>query len=215
VKHFYLTRKAREVGRSTRFTLYRTVREDLTKMPCYVVNRTLEALNSHKKSLDGRRILLIGSLRPMSWWATMWRRGPGGLLRSVCTGDPLKLGASAVDRNRIDRLAREIIEQLWWGGDRHELLSDRRLAEWVLLIIDKRNAINGTRWRRGKSGKCDQEITIYPACAIVWSSCSGLACNKILLFGWPSDPLRSPSAQNTASTNATSYSTNMPEWSCR
>src|SRR5690625_2928362 len=55
---FYLTWKAREVERNTRFI--ELAGEINTEMPRYVVRRTLEALNSHKKSLNGSRILLIG-----------------------------------------------------------------------------------------------------------------------------------------------------------
>lgn len=55
---FYLTWKAREVERPTRFI--ELAGEINTEMPRYVVYRTLEALNHHKKAMNGSRILLIG-----------------------------------------------------------------------------------------------------------------------------------------------------------
>ncbi len=55
---FYLTWKAREVEQPTRFI--ELAGEINTNMPKYVVQRTLEALNQHKKSLNGSKVLLIG-----------------------------------------------------------------------------------------------------------------------------------------------------------
>ncbi len=55
---FYLTWKARQFGQNTRFI--ELAGEINTNMPNYVVNRTLEALNSHKKAVNGSKVLLIG-----------------------------------------------------------------------------------------------------------------------------------------------------------
>ncbi len=55
---FYLTWKAREYERNTRFI--ELAGEINTTMPQYVVDRTLVALNAHKKALNGSRILVIG-----------------------------------------------------------------------------------------------------------------------------------------------------------
>jgi len=55
---FYLTWKAREVEQPTRFI--ELAGEINTNMPRYVIQRTLEALNSKKKALNGSKILLIG-----------------------------------------------------------------------------------------------------------------------------------------------------------
>lgn len=55
---FYLTWKAREFGLNTRFI--ELAGEINTNMPQYVVNRTMEALNAHKKSMNGSKILVIG-----------------------------------------------------------------------------------------------------------------------------------------------------------
>jgi UDP-N-acetyl-D-glucosamine dehydrogenase len=55
---FYLTWKAREFGQNTRFI--ELAGEINTAMPSYVINRTIEALNHHRKSLKGSRILVLG-----------------------------------------------------------------------------------------------------------------------------------------------------------
>jgi UDP-N-acetyl-D-glucosamine dehydrogenase len=55
---FYLTWKAREYQQNTRFI--ELAGEINTSMPNYVVNRTMEALNSKQKALNGSNILLIG-----------------------------------------------------------------------------------------------------------------------------------------------------------
>ncbi|HWY76510.1 MAG TPA: nucleotide sugar dehydrogenase, partial [Verrucomicrobiae bacterium] len=55
---FYLTWKAREFGKTTRFI--ELAGEINTSMTDYVVTRVVEALNSHRKSVNGSRLLLVG-----------------------------------------------------------------------------------------------------------------------------------------------------------
>ncbi len=55
---FYLTWKAREYGQVTRFI--ELAGEINTSMPQFVVRRLVEALNTHKRPLNGSRILLVG-----------------------------------------------------------------------------------------------------------------------------------------------------------
>jgi UDP-N-acetyl-D-glucosamine dehydrogenase len=55
---FYLTWKAKEVGRTTRFI--ELAGEVNTAMPHYVVDRTQAALNDDTKSMKGSKILVIG-----------------------------------------------------------------------------------------------------------------------------------------------------------
>ena len=55
---FYLTWRARQYGMPTRFI--ELAGEINTDMPHYVVNRTMEALNQHKKSLNGSKVLVLG-----------------------------------------------------------------------------------------------------------------------------------------------------------
>lgn len=55
---FYLTWKARQYGMPTRFI--ELAGEINTGMPAYVVAKTMEALNEHKKSLKGSKVLVLG-----------------------------------------------------------------------------------------------------------------------------------------------------------
>jgi len=55
---FYLTWKARQYSLPTRFI--ELAGEINTGMPQYVVQRTADALNEHKKSLKGSRVLILG-----------------------------------------------------------------------------------------------------------------------------------------------------------
>ncbi len=55
---FYLTWKAREVGRNTRFI--ELAGEVNTSMPHYVIERTQHALNGHTKSIKASKILVLG-----------------------------------------------------------------------------------------------------------------------------------------------------------
>jgi len=55
---FYLTWKAREYGLSTRFI--ELAGEVNTNMPQWVVSKVADALNAHKKSINGSKILVLG-----------------------------------------------------------------------------------------------------------------------------------------------------------
>ncbi len=55
---FYLTWKAREYELSTRFI--ELAGEVNTFMPYYVVNKVVDSLNEHKKSIKGAKILILG-----------------------------------------------------------------------------------------------------------------------------------------------------------
>lgn len=55
---FYLTWKARQYGMPTRFI--ELAGEINTNMPHYVIDRTMEALNARKKSLNGSKVLVLG-----------------------------------------------------------------------------------------------------------------------------------------------------------
>ncbi len=55
---FYLTWKAREYGINTRFI--ELAGEVNTSMPDYVISKVMDALNTHGKSLQGSRVLVLG-----------------------------------------------------------------------------------------------------------------------------------------------------------
>jgi len=55
---FYLTWRARQYGMPTKFI--ELAGEINTEMPHYVVSRVMEALNDHRKSLKGSKVLVLG-----------------------------------------------------------------------------------------------------------------------------------------------------------
>ena len=55
---FYLTWKAREFDKNTRFI--ELAGEINSNMPEYVIDHTIKALNAHQKSINGSRVLVIG-----------------------------------------------------------------------------------------------------------------------------------------------------------
>ena len=55
---FYLTWKAREYGKNTRFI--ELAGEINTAMPEYVLHRVTDALNHHQKSVSGSKVLILG-----------------------------------------------------------------------------------------------------------------------------------------------------------
>ncbi|MHC4756620.1 MAG: nucleotide sugar dehydrogenase [Planctomycetota bacterium] len=55
---FYLTWKAKQYGIPTRFI--ELAGEINTNMPHYVITKTMDALNEHKKSLKGSKVLVLG-----------------------------------------------------------------------------------------------------------------------------------------------------------
>lgn len=55
---FYLTWKAREYGQNTRFI--ELAGEINTSMPQFVIRKLAEALNAHRKPLNGSKILIVG-----------------------------------------------------------------------------------------------------------------------------------------------------------
>ena len=55
---FYLTWKAREFGKNTRFI--ELAGEINTTMPDYVITRVVDALNEEGKSVKGSKILVLG-----------------------------------------------------------------------------------------------------------------------------------------------------------
>jgi UDP-N-acetyl-D-glucosamine dehydrogenase len=67
---FYLTWKAREYGQNTRFI--ELAGEINTAMPAHVINRTAEALNAHRKPVNGSCVLVLGLA-----YNAVGRLGPG------------------------------------------------------------------------------------------------------------------------------------------
>lgn len=162
---FYLTWKAREVGKYTRFI--ELAGEVNTTMPQYVVDRTLLALNTSKKALNGSRILLIGlAYKPN---VDDDRESPTYKLMDLFKG----YGAYVAYYDPhvpVIRPSREYshwagIESVEWNKEtissfdavliatNHSGINYQELAEWSRLIVDTRNEMNGIAAGKNKVWK--------------------------------------------------------------
>ena len=150
---FYLTWKAREVERYTRFI--ELAGEINTSMPRYVVDQTASALNQHKKALNGSKVLLIGlAYKPD---VDDDRESPTYKLMEYFSAvgsevdyyDPY---VPVVPKTR-EHAKWEGKESVEWSKDvisgydvvvistDHKSVDYAELAEWGTLIVDSRNAM--------------------------------------------------------------------------
>jgi UDP-N-acetyl-D-glucosamine dehydrogenase len=154
---FYLTWKAREYGQHTRFI--ELAGEVNTSMPLQVVNRVTDALNAHRKPLQGSRVLLIG----LAYKANVDddRESPSYVLLSL-------LGDRGAEVSYFDPhvpVIRPTREHSRWAGMKsvpwtqevissfdlvlistaHTAVNYRQLAEWARCIVDTRNVMANVR----------------------------------------------------------------------
>lgn len=148
---FYLTWKAREYDIHTRFI--ELAGEVNTHMPHYVVQRTMEALNSDRKSLNGSRVLCIGlSYKPD---VDDMRESPTFILMDKMDG----YGAEVDYYDPIIKEVKPTREHPHWTGKQsiewskeaisgydavliatnHSTIDYDELLEWSRVIIDTRN----------------------------------------------------------------------------
>ena len=160
---FYLTWKARELEFHTRFI--ELAGEVNTQMPYYVVQRTMEALNAQRKTLNGARLLVLGaaykkdvddvrespSLRIISLLEERGARVDyhDPLVPRLSPGHGLKRELTSVD------LTPDGIQ----GYDGVLILTDHssidyaRVVEAARLVVDTRNATAGVKVGREKIAK--------------------------------------------------------------
>lgn len=152
---FYLTWKAREFGVHTRFI--ELAGEINRAMPSHVVRRCAEALNGHKKSVNGSKILLVGlAYKPN---VDDDRESPSYELMDLLT----EQGAAVSYHDPYVPVIRPSREHSHWAGtpsvpwDKetvedfdlvlistwHDCLNVNELAEWSRYIVDTRNATAG------------------------------------------------------------------------
>jgi UDP-N-acetyl-D-glucosamine dehydrogenase len=162
---FYLTWKAREYGRHTRFI--ELAGEINTAMPEYVVRRVTEALNESSKSLKGSRVLIIGlAYKPN---VDDERESPSYALMDLIAGG----GAQVEYYDPYVPVIRPTREHSRWAGresirwDRdaisafdvvliatnHANINYVELGEWARCIVDTRNAMAGVRPCRARVWK--------------------------------------------------------------
>ncbi len=150
---FYLTWKAREYEFSTRFI--ELAGEINTSMPRYVVERTVEALDRHQKSLNGARILVLGvaykkdiddlrespALRVME---LLTERGA-----HVAYHDPYIPSLPKMRQHDLRLVSQPLTGDLLGAADVVLVLTDHseidyaRVVREARLVVDTRNATKG------------------------------------------------------------------------
>jgi UDP-N-acetyl-D-glucosamine dehydrogenase len=162
---FYLTWKAREFEKHTRFI--ELAGEINTGMPGYVIQRITEALNSQRKALNGSKVLILGlAYKPN---VDDDRESPSYRLLEM-------LKERGADVQYYDpyvpviRLTREHpqwegTESIAWGravieafdlvviATAHASVNYQELAEWARCIVDTRNAMAATKVESAKVWK--------------------------------------------------------------
>ena len=158
---FYLTWKAREYGKHTRFI--ELAGEINTSMPEYVIQRLAEALNDAGKPVKNTRILLVG----LAYKANVddMRESPTFILM-----DLLKARGARVEYyDPYIPVIKPTREHAQWTGihsvswdqstiksfdavviaTAHKDVNYQQLADWSDCILDTRNAMNGLKLRPG------------------------------------------------------------------
>jgi UDP-N-acetyl-D-glucosamine dehydrogenase len=162
---FYLTWKAREYGKHTRFI--ELAGEINTAMPKYVVDRVIAALNSRRKALNGSMILILGlAYKPN---VDDERESPSYALMELLIERGAKVEyydpyvpvirptrehsqfagkkCAAWDRTTIENFDVVLI------ATNHSSVPYHELAEWAHCIVDTRNAMAGVSVAHGKVWK--------------------------------------------------------------
>ena len=148
---FYLTWKAKEVGRTTRFI--ELAGEVNTAMPHYVLERTQNALNDDSKSLKGAKVLVIGVAYKKNIDDS--RESPSAevieLLRDkgaeVSYHDPHIPTYPSMRKYRIDLKSVDLGEATLKSSDCVLILTDHdavdyaNIARHAKLVVDTRNAM--------------------------------------------------------------------------
>jgi UDP-N-acetyl-D-glucosamine dehydrogenase len=159
---FYLTWKAREFEQDTRFI--ELAGQINTAMPKYVVQKTIEALNTQKKSINGSKILLIGlAYKPD---VDDDRESPTYKLMDYYSD----LGAEITYYDPFVPVIKKSREHAHWAGKKsiewtkemvasadvvvistnHTEINYEQIAEWSQLIVDTRNSIQMSDKHSGK-----------------------------------------------------------------
>jgi len=162
---FYLTWKAREYEQNTRFI--ELAGEINTEMPNYVLTRTLEALNSHKKAVNGSKILIIGlAYKPN---VDDDRESPSYKLMDLFDS----MGAEISYYDPYVPVIKESREHAHWAGTKsvqwnketiqsfdavvistnHDEIDYKELSDWHNLIVDTRNSMKHVESKNGQVWK--------------------------------------------------------------
>ena len=152
---FYLTWKAREYEQNTRFI--ELAGEINTKMPQYVIDQTLKALNAHQKPMNGSKVLVIGlAYKPD---VDDMRESPTFKIMDLLKeyGADVAYYDSHIPKIKPTREHDEWtgMESVEWEeseirsydaviiSTNHSDINYRQLADWSDCIVDTRDAMNG------------------------------------------------------------------------
>ena len=162
---FYLTWKARQYGKETRFI--ELAGEVNTSMPEYVVHHVADALNHKKKHVSGSKILLIGlAYKPN---VDDIRESPAFVLMDILK----ERGAEVAYYDSHVLVIKPTREHGHWAGTKsvgwnretiskydlvliataHKNVNYRDLAEWTDCVVDTRNAMAGIPMKNGRVWK--------------------------------------------------------------
>jgi UDP-N-acetyl-D-glucosamine dehydrogenase len=150
---FYLTWKAREYGKNTRFI--ELAGEINTSMPEYVLHRVADALNYHQKSVKGSKVLILGlAYKPN---VDDERESPSYVLMELLSErgaeveyhDPYvpvvkpTREHSRFAGNKSVPWERKVVESfdLVLIATNHACVNYHELAQWARCIVDTRNAM--------------------------------------------------------------------------
>ena len=162
---FYLTWKAREYGKHTRFI--ELAGEINTQMPHHVVHRVTDALNAQQKSIRGSSILILGlAYKPN---VDDERESPSYVLMDLLADRGARLeyydpyvpvikptrehshwaGKKSVEWNRatVENFDLVLI------ATNHSCVNYDELSDWAQCIVDTRNAMAGLPGAAGKTWK--------------------------------------------------------------
>ena len=162
---FYLTWKAREYGKHTRFI--ELAGEINTAMPEHVVNRVIAALNSQRKALNGSKILVMGlAYKPN---VDDERESPSYVLMDLLIERGAKVdyydpyvpvikptrehsqfaGKKSIEWNRTAVQSFDLV----LVATNHSCVNYQELGDWAQCIIDTRNAMAPVQVAPGKVWK--------------------------------------------------------------
>jgi UDP-N-acetyl-D-glucosamine dehydrogenase len=162
---FYLTWKAREYGKHTRFI--ELAGEINTQMPEHVVHCVADALNSEQKSINGARILILG----MAYKPNVddERESPSYVLMNLLVerGAHVEYYDPYVPAIKPTREHPQFAGKKSCGWSRstiesfdlvliatnHSSVNYAELGEWAKCIVDTRNAMAGIEVAKGKVWK--------------------------------------------------------------
>ena len=163
---FYLTWKAREYGKHTRFI--ELAGEINTAMPEHVVNRVMTALNSEGKALNGSRVLVIGlAYKPN---VDDERESPSYVLMDLLS----ERGAELEYYDPYVPVIKPTREHSHWAGKR-SVEWDRAIVESFDLVLIATNHSCIDLWQLGRWARCivDTRNAMAPvkeASAKVWKA---------------------------------------------